>query len=107
MEADMVIKDTSGRFWGAIGVMLGFGIVYNQLIAFLQRQGYSQGYTAVLVVAGTAITLVAAVPVIGIRAALYVAGLFAASGLPMTLGSMQRYAAARRDFEMWRRANKS
>ena len=92
----------TGTLWGAIGVLLGFGILYNEIVAWLQRQGYSQGYTALLVIAGTAITLLLAVPVIGIGAALKVAGLFAASGLPMTLGSIQRYVQARRDFEAWR-----
>ena len=53
-------------------------------------------------IGGTAATLIAAVPVIGIRAALYVAALFAASGAPMTLGSIQRYVTARRNFENWR-----
>jgi len=95
-------EQETGRFWGAIGVMLGFGILYNELIARLQRHGYDQGYTAILVITGTAITLLAAVPVIGIRAALYVAGLFAASGAPMTIGSIQRYVTARQDFENWR-----
>ena len=36
-------KENIGPFWGALGVMLGFGIIYNQLIADLQRRGYDQG----------------------------------------------------------------
>lgn len=98
----MNIEDGSGRFWGAFGAAFLFGAVFNWLTGWLGRRGYSDGYTAILVVIGTGITILCAAPVIGLLNALRVFGLFAASGAPMAIGDMARHAQARRDFETWR-----
>lgn len=68
-----------------------FGFGYNWLVARIERQDPEHGYTAILVVAGCAITVLATVPLIGWRQAAIVFAAFAASGLVMVLGSMKRH----------------
>ena len=88
--------------WNLAGVMGGlllFGIGYNALVAKLEREGYADGYTALLVVGGTLITVVGATIVIGIEAAVQVTLCFVASGTPMILGSIARYSEERRAAE--------
>lgn len=85
--------------WDLAGVMVGlllFGIGYNALVAKLEREGYTDGYTALLVVGGTLITVLGVTIVIGIEAAVQVTLCFVASGTPMILGSIVRYSAERR-----------
>jgi predicted tellurium resistance membrane protein TerC len=70
--------------------LFGFGVGYNVLIAWMEREGYDRGYTAFLVVAGVVATLSGSALVIGLEAALIVGLCFTASGLPMIAGSMLR-----------------
>ncbi len=67
-----------------------FGLLFNR---FVERHQARNGgiYTAFYVAGGVLLTLATAVLVIGLTDALLVAVLFAASGAPMILGSMQRH----------------
>ena len=84
----------------AVAVVLGllflFGAAYNLLVAWLEHKGYDEGYTSLLVVGGVLVTLAASALLVGWYNALLVLLCFAASGLPMILGSLARYARARR-----------
>jgi hypothetical protein len=87
-------------FVGALGVLGLFGQLFNMLVAFLQRHGYDEGFTAFEVVAGTLVTLlVMAVPLWGrpfdAVSLLLLLGGFIASGAPMIGGSWARYAHLR------------
>jgi hypothetical protein len=82
---------------GAVAVyvaLLVFGVGYNALIHHLEQRGYAEGYTAILVVGGVAITL-GGVATLNYEAAMITLGAFAASGLPMVIGSMYRHATMR------------
>ena len=88
-----------GLDWGKVaavyGVLFGLGFAYNALVAWLERMGYDEGYTALLVVAGTLLTL-GGVAVISWRCAMVALGAFAASGFWMVVGSWWRHVRARR-----------
>ncbi len=90
---------TSGLDWARIGLVWGvlfaFGFVYNLVVAWAESRGYDEGYTAILVVVGTLVTLLG-VAVIEWRAALLALGAFSASGFWMVLGSWWRHVQARR-----------
>jgi hypothetical protein len=74
----------------ALVVDVAFGVLFNRWVA--QHQTRNGGvYTAFYVVAGVGLTLMTAVLVVGLQDAMLVALLFAASGLPMVIGSMQRH----------------
>jgi hypothetical protein len=74
----------------ALVVDVAFGVLFNRWVA--QHQTRNGGvYTAFYVVAGVGLTLASAVLVIGLSDVLLMAVLFAASGLPMVIGSMQRH----------------
>ena len=91
--------------WAQIGptfvisaTLAAFGYFYNHWVAGLESDGRDEGITALLVVGGVAATL------LGIGALdVYVdwnAGIiglvcFTASGLPMVVGSLSRYAKLR------------
>jgi hypothetical protein len=72
-----------------------FGFAYNVLVAWLERRGYHEGYTAILVVGGTLITL-SGVAIVDWRAAALALGAFACSGFWMVVGSWWRHVQARR-----------
>jgi hypothetical protein len=73
-----------------------FGVGYNALTAWLEARGLDRGYTAYLVVGGVLVTLAGLGSVDGWPAAGKALLCFAASGLPMVIGSMARSAQARR-----------
>lgn len=79
-----------------MGGLLLFGIGYNAFVGWLEREGYDQGYTALLVVVGTMVTLAGAMLLIGIEATIKVTLCFVASGTPMIIGSIARYTSERR-----------
>ena len=84
--------------WKCSGVMLGlllFGVGYNAWIERLERNGRDRGYTAFLVVFGTLATLGGGTLLIGLEKALLMLACFSASGLPMVVGSVSRYARER------------
>lgn len=75
--------------------LLIFGLAYNWAVARIEQAVPDHGYTAIWVIGGVLITVLATVPIIGWTAVLTVLGAFAASGLVMTLGSIQRHLARR------------
>lgn len=72
-----------------LGGLVVFGVLYNTLVAKAEQT--ETGYTAFLVVGGVVVTVAATAPLIGWQAAMVVGLAFAASGLPMVIGSMARY----------------
>ncbi len=80
-------------------VLFMFGVGYNELTAWLERQGYDRGYTALLVVGGVLVTLLAGAVVVGVQVAMIMFGCFVASGMPMIVGSIQREARKRKEDE--------
>lgn len=77
------------------GALLGFGLAYNALVAWLERTRRDEGYTSILVIAGSAVTIAATALLNGTQAALNTLACFTASGAPMALGSMWRHAQKR------------
>jgi hypothetical protein len=81
-------------FVTAAVVLVLFAIAYNSL---LERLGdHKEGYTSLTVVGGVAVTGCAFAYVRGIGEALVLAGLFAASGLPMIIGEIDRIIRMRK-----------
>jgi len=80
--------------WKLASVLLmlaGMGTAYNWAVARLERSSIHRYVnTALLVIFGTGFTLAGAAIVIGLEPALLVVACFAASGLPMFLGSYIR-----------------
>lgn len=81
--------------WHIMGFLFAFGFLYNLLISWMERRGYDEGYTALLVVIGVGITLVA-YSFVDVVAAIETALAFAASGSWMVIGSWWRHVQARR-----------
>lgn len=88
------IRLDSNMILAVFGMLFLFGILYNQLVAWLERKGYHEGYVAFLVAGGVLVTL-AGVSLISWQASLLVLGAFCASGLPMILGSVYRHVRRR------------
>lgn len=78
----------SGHIWALIGA-LGFGIVYAVAV-YIPLYGKHGGYTSLLVAFGTAVTLAACIPMIGLVNVLYVVAAFIATGTPMIAGEAIR-----------------
>lgn len=78
-------------------LLIGFGVAYNALVTWLEREEHDRGYMSLIVSFGVAVTVAAAGPLIGWHDVLIVLALFAASGAPMILGSISRYAKERRE----------
>jgi hypothetical protein len=92
----MEIWSVSGWVWSLIGMgLLLFGIGYNCLVAWLEAQGYDEGYTALLVVGGVLVTL-GGVALVDWRAAALVLAAFMLSGTPMVMGGWWRHVRARK-----------
>lgn len=77
-----------------LGLIL-FGVGYNALVSWLDREGYVEGYLAFIVAIGVAVSL-AGVALLSWQAALLALGAFTASGIPMIIGSVSRYVKRRR-----------
>lgn len=90
----MNIGSVSGATWAMFGALFVFGFVYNLAVAWLEKKGYDEGYTAILVVFGVLATL-AGVAVIDLEAATLCLLAFTASGFWMVVGGWWRYAHAR------------
>ena len=83
-----------GTIWAVLLALVLFGIGYNSLVAYLERRGYTEGYTSLLVAFGVFITL-CGVATLSIGAAVLSLAAFAASGMPMIIGSIVRYLQKR------------
>lgn len=87
------------RIWTTFAAAFAFGIGYNAFVTRLSRRGHSEGYTAVLVVAGTLFTILVCAPHLGWRATAVLLAHFCASGSPMVLGDIQRHLENRQRME--------
>lgn len=90
----MIIRIDSGAIPVVFGLLFVIGFAYNLLVAWLKRQRYDEGYTALLVVGGVGLTL-AGIGLLSMEAALVVLGAFAASGFWMVVGSVWRHMRRR------------
>ena len=88
-----------GQDYGWIPVMAAilfvFGFGYDKIVAWMEKNGYDEGYTALLVVVGTLVTL-GGVALVDWRAAALGLGAFSCSGLFMVLGSWWRHVQKRK-----------
>lgn len=88
--------------WELAAVMAGlllFGVGYDWLVTRLEERGHDQGYTSLLVVGGVLITLAGAGLLVGWWTVAVISLCFTASGTPMIVGSVCRYARERRQDE--------
>jgi len=76
--------------WITFAALFAFGFAYDRLVAWLKQR--TTGYTSITVVVGVAVTLLAAIPLIGWPNVLTIALLFVASGFWMIVGSLMRHA---------------
>ena len=91
--ATMEIRVESGAIWVLVG-LVAFGALYNALVSWLGRRGYTEGYLSLIVALGCAGTLLGAA-LVDTGASLLVLLAFAASGFPMIAGSVARHMRAR------------
>ena len=78
--------------WRVLLLLLTLGILYNQLVGYVQEQLPDRhGVTAFMVVGGVTWTLLGVLLLEGVTVFLTVLLCFCASGLPMIWGSMRRY----------------
>jgi hypothetical protein len=92
---EIVIRVDLGIIAGVFGGLALFGIGYNLLVGWLMDHGYDEGYMGFIVAVGSAITI-GGLAVISFPSAVLAMICFIASGVPMILGSMIRYARARK-----------
>ncbi len=71
-----------------------FGIGYNALVAWLERNRYTEGYLSLIVALGVLITLLG-VAILSLPSALLALLAFTATGMPMIIGSIARYITRR------------
>lgn len=84
-------------FSSVLAVILGLviiGIIYNNLVDYLQRNKFDEGYLSLIVAGGVGFTLIG-LAVISWQAAIAALVCFAASGSPMIIGSIVRYIRKR------------
>lgn len=78
-----------------------FGLYYNRFVECLEDQGKDRGFMSFLVTLGCSVTILAfALMTSAWGAAALVTLCFAASGTPMIIGSVSRYAQARKREEV-------
>lgn len=75
--------------------LLLFGIVYNWIVARMERTGYEKCYVSLLVVIGVAVTGCGYGFVAGWEHIVPLVACFVASGVPMIAGSVARYVQSR------------
>lgn len=85
--------------WRLIAVLLalgGFGTCYNHWVAGLERNGHDRGYMAFIVAIGCVVVIGGWLLITGdLEGGVYLLAAFAAAGIPMIVGSVQRYVRAR------------
>lgn len=91
----MEIRSTSGQITVILAGLFLFGWAYNLIVAWLIHHGYDEGYMAIIVAIGVAVTLGGSALLPARTTALDLAA-FAAAGIPMALGSWWRYVRSRR-----------
>jgi hypothetical protein len=80
--------------WVVAAGLVIFGFVYNQIYGWLEREGYSEGYLALVVAGGVLVTLLG-VMAIEVRAGLLALGAFVCSGFWMVIGAWWRHVRRR------------
>lgn len=85
------MKRDKAKEYSILGALFCFGVIYNAFVKWLEDRGYHEGYVSYLVVVGSAVTILAAMPIVGVQAALKILKCFCASGTPMVLGSCHRH----------------
>lgn len=99
----------TGITFALIG-LFAFGLAYDGLVGWLERQGHHRGIVSLLVVAGVLVTLGVVWAALTGRTMqadhvmAYILAGFAASGLPMIVGSLWRNAKERQADEAQARA---
>ena len=89
-----MIGSNFGLIMAVIWGLFSFGILFNWLVGYLERNGYAEGYMGLIVAFGCLITIVG-VGIIDYSAALLTLIAFIASGSPMIFGSIVRYIRKR------------
>lgn len=79
----------------AAAILALFGILYNTWVAGLEHRGHDRGFMALIVSLGCAITSLGFAAVTNLWLGLILLICFAASGIPMIVGSIARYIHAR------------
>lgn len=94
----MNIGDESGAITVFIlAALFVFGLGFNKLVTWANENGYSDGYTWVLVVIGVLATIIGYAFMPGRdRSIPLLLACFFCSGAPMVFGDMARYAQARK-----------
>lgn len=75
--------------------LFALSVAYDAWVARLERGGHDRGFLGFIVALGCGYTLAGAIPLIGVRAVMWVLLCFVASGTPMIVGSVVRYVKAR------------
>ena len=88
------IKLDSSAILAVFFALVIFGILYNNLVMWLENHNYAEGFLSLIVAGGVLGTLVG-VAILSIEAALITLGAFVATGTPMIVGSISRYIKAR------------
>ena len=96
MESGIGMGNESGMVIGVVATAFAFGIVYDRVVAYLERSGRARGYTALLVIGGVFISLALAAFLVGLEAFLITLVVFALTGVPMAMGSFWRHTDERR-----------
>ena len=91
----MTIGQGSGWVPVIAAFLFVFGFFYDRVVGWMERNGYDEGYTALLVVVGTLVTLGGVAMVDGCAAAIAL-GAFACSGFWMVVGSWWRHVQKRK-----------
>lgn len=79
-----------GRLPVIMVALFAFGITYNIIADWVSRQASDHGYAAFLVMGGVIVTLAGFAILVGLEIAGAALACFAASGLPMIVGSVLR-----------------
>ena len=95
MTSGTLFGADSGAVWVTAICLLVFGFVYNKLVEWVNRQGYDEGYTWLMVVIGVSVTIGTAGFTIGWSNVLLLLIYFIASGLFMAGGDIARYVNSR------------
>lgn len=88
------IRVDYGLITGIFAGLILFGIGFNALTDWMERKGYMEGITSLMVALGVAFTI-APFAFISLPFALLIAGGFVCTGGPMIVGSISRYLKRR------------
>ena len=100
--AEVLVFEIRLDFGHLLAVFLGliiFGTIYNQVVAWLEARKFAEGYMGFIVAGGVIITLLG-VAIVSLPASLIALVAFFASGIPMILGSVFRYARRREQAQL-------